>query len=109
MSRGELVTCHLKLEGGASVNDLRQTLTERYADEPFVRVAPEGIMPATQHVRGSNYVIIGAIEDRIPGRAIVITVLDNLVKGSAGQAIQNFNIAYGLEETTGLEKLPMFP
>jgi N-acetyl-gamma-glutamyl-phosphate reductase len=109
MSRGELVTCYVKLTNGASADDLRQTLNDRYADEPFVKIAPEGIMPATQHVRGSNYVISGVIEDRIPGRAIVITVLDNLVKGSAGQAIQNFNIAYGLEETTGLEQLPMFP
>ena len=60
-------------------------------------------------VRGSNYVVINVVPDRIPGRAIVISTLDNLVKGSAGQAIQNFNVAYGLEETTGIAQLPLFP
>ncbi len=109
MSRGELVTCHVKLTNGASADDLRATLQNRYQNEPFVRVIDEGIMPATQHVRGSNYVITAVFADRIPGRAIVITVLDNLVKGSAGQALQNLNIAYGFDETTGLEQMPMFP
>ncbi len=109
MSRGELVTCYVKLTNGATADDLRKTLSDHYNDEHFVQIAPEGVMPATQHVRGSNFVIIGVIEDRIPGRAIVIATIDNLVKGSAGQAIQNFNIAYGLDETTGLEQLPMFP
>ncbi len=109
MSRGELVTCHLKLTGGASADDLRKTLVERYQDEPFVMVAAKDVMPATQHVRGSNHTIVGVVEDRIPGRAIVIATLDNLVKGSAGQALQNFNIAFGLAETTGLGQMPLFP
>ncbi len=109
MSRGELVTCYVKLANGATAMELRETLTNRYADEPFVSVVPEGVMPATQHVRGSNFVIIGVIEDRIPGRAIVIATIDNLVKGSAGQALQNFNIAFGLDEAAGLEQMPMFP
>ena len=82
---------------------------EAYREEPFVHVAAAGVLPQTQNVRGSNYVQIGVVADRIPGRAIVISVLDNLVKGSAGQAIQNFNLMFGLEETTGLMQQPLFP
>lgn len=109
MSRGEMVTAYVRLTDGASADDLRATLKARYADEPFVKVVDEGVLPATQHVRGSNHVLIGVVKDRIDGRAIIITVIDNLVKGSAGQAIQNFNIAYGLDETTGLAQMPLFP
>ncbi len=108
MSRGELCTSYVRLKG-ATADDLRAKLAEAYAQEPFVHVAPEGMLPQTQNVRGSNYVQIGVIADRIAGRAIVISVLDNLVKGSAGQALQNMNIAFGLEETTGLLQLPLFP
>jgi N-acetyl-gamma-glutamyl-phosphate reductase len=67
------------------------------------------MIPATQHVRGSNFCHIGIFADRIPSRAIVVSAIDNLVKGSAGQALQNFNLMYGFEETTGLEQLPLFP
>ncbi len=67
---------------------------------PFVHVVEEGAIPATQHVRGSNYCHIGVFADRIPGRAIVVSAIDNLVKGSAGQALQNFNLMYGFDETT---------
>jgi N-acetyl-gamma-glutamyl-phosphate reductase len=109
MSRGELCTSYVRLAGGASAADLRQTLVERYADEPFVTVAEPGVLPQTQMVRGSNYVVVNVVPDRIPGRAIVISTLDNLVKGSAGQAIQNFNVAFGLDETLGIEQLPLFP
>ena len=109
MSRGELCTSYVRLTGGATPDDLRATLQDVYRDEPFVHVAPAGVLPQTQNVRGSNYVQIGVIPDRIPGRAIVISVLDNLVKGSAGQAIQNFNLMFGLEETTGLMQQPLFP
>ena len=108
MSRGELCTSYVRLKG-ASADDLRAALVTAYRNEPFVRVAPKGVLPQTQNVRGSNYVQIGVFADRIKGRAIVISVLDNLVKGSAGQAIQNMNIAFGLEETTGLLQLPLFP
>jgi len=109
MSRGELCTSYLRLAGGASADDLRAALAEAYRGEPFVHVAPPGVLPQTQNIRGSNYVQIGAFADRIPGRAIVISVLDNLVKGSAGQALQNFNLLFGLDETTGLTQLPLFP
>lgn len=109
MSRGELCTAYVRLAGGATADDLRQTLNEAYGDEPFIHVAKAGVLPRTQNVRGSNYVQIGVVADRIPGRAIVISVLDNLVKGSAGQAIQNFNVMFALEETTGLMQQPLFP
>ena len=109
MSRGELCTCHVRLADGATADALREALAERYADEPFVHVATEGALPRTQMVRGSNHCVIGVVADRIPGRAIVISTLDNLVKGSAGQAMQNLNLVFGIEETTGLEQLPLFP
>lgn len=109
MSRGELVTCYLRLEGKATADDLRAALQQAYADCPFICVAPEGTIPATQQVRGSNYCVIGVFADRMPGRAIVISTLDNLIKGSAGQALQNFNLMFGLPETAGLEQLPLFP
>jgi N-acetyl-gamma-glutamyl-phosphate reductase len=108
MSRGELCTSYVKLSG-ATADDLRSALSDAYSDEPFVHVAAKGVLPQTQNVRGSNYVQIGVFADRIAGRAIVISVLDNLVKGSAGQALQNMNVAFGLEETTGLLQLPLFP
>lgn len=109
MSRGELCTSYVRLENGATADDLRAELLQAYASEPFVTVADEGVLPQTQMVRGSNYVVVGVVPDRIPGRAIVISTLDNLVKGSAGQAIQNFNVAYGIDETMGIEQLPLFP
>ncbi len=109
MARGELCTCYVRLAGKATAGDLRQVLTNVYAASPFVRVVEEGVVPATQHVRGSNYCHVGVFADRIPGRAIVVSAIDNLVKGSAGQALQNFNVMHGLDETTALEQLPLFP
>ena len=109
MSRGELVTIHLSLASGSSVNDLREALDEAYKDEPFVHLLPVGIVPGTQDVRGSNECLIGVYADRIDGRAIVIATIDNLVKGSSGQALQNFNVRFGLDETSGLKQLALFP
>jgi N-acetyl-gamma-glutamyl-phosphate reductase len=109
MSRGELCTSYVRLAGKTKVADLHKALTDAYADSPFVRVVEERVIPATQHVRGSNYCHIGVFADRIQGRAIVVSAIDNLVKGSAGQALQNFNLMFGFDETTGLEQLPLFP
>jgi N-acetyl-gamma-glutamyl-phosphate reductase len=108
MSRGELCTSYVRLNG-ASADDLRAALEDAYRNEPFVHVAKKGVLPQTQNVRGSNYVQIGVFADRIKNRAIVISVLDNLVKGSAGQAIQNMNLMLGFPETTGLEQIALFP
>jgi N-acetyl-gamma-glutamyl-phosphate reductase len=109
MSRGELVTCYVRLVEENSAADLRASLADAYEDKPFVQIAEPGVIPATQNVRGSNYCQIGVFADRIAGRAIVISAIDNLVKGSAGQAIQNFNLMFGLSETAGLQQLPLFP
>lgn len=109
MNRGELCTSYVRCAEGQRAEDLRRTLEKAYQDEPFVHVAAAGEIPATRHVRGSNHVLIGVFEDRLPGRAIVVSTLDNLVKGSGGQAIQNMNVMYGLPETTGLTQLALFP
>lgn len=109
MSRGELITAHVKLAKDSNINDLRAVLESTYKDEPFIKILSEGKIPATSHVRGSNFCHINVFEDRIKGRAIVIAVIDNLVKGSAGQALQNFNIAFDFDETTALKQMPLFP
>jgi N-acetyl-gamma-glutamyl-phosphate reductase len=70
---------------------------------------PAGVAPATRHVRGSNHCLIGVFADRVKGRAIVLSVIDNLVKGAAGQAVQNMNLVHDIEETVGLEQAPLFP
>jgi len=109
MARGEFISAYTKLASGVSADDCHKALAERYASEPFVYMAPDGVMPGTQYVRGSNKVMLGVFADRVPGRVILMSTLDNLVKGSAGQALQNFNIMFGLEETAGLQQVTMFP
>lgn len=104
-NRGILATIHLRGDARA----IHATLYERYAREPFIVVLPYGEAPATRHVRGSNFAHVGVVADRIPGRAIVFSALDNLAKGSSGQAIQNANLMLGLDETAGLMAAPMFP
>lgn len=102
-------TMYVKLAEGASVDDLRAKLIERYANEPFVRVLDKGVVPHTRHVRGSNFCLMNVFPDRLSGRAIVIAVIDNLVKGASGQAMQNLNLVMGYPETTSLMQLAMFP
>ncbi len=109
MNRGELETITVELSPGRTAEDLRTAFATRYAGEPFVHLLPEGQAPATRMVRGSNHVVLNAFPDRIPGRAIVIVAIDNLVKGSSGQAIQNMNLMFGLPETMGLEAAALFP
>ncbi len=109
MNRGILSTIYVRLAPGNSIDSLREALMNEYAAEPFVHVVPAGVVPATRHVRGSNNCLIGLFEDRLPGRALVLSVIDNLVKGASGQAVQNMNIACGLPETTALEQAPLFP
>ena len=107
INRGELVT--IAVETAAPIAELRAALAARYADEPFVHLLPEGVAPSTRMVRGSNHAVLNVFADRLPGRALVIAAIDNLVKGSSGQAIQNFNLMFGLPETMGLEAAPLFP
>lgn len=109
MNRGILETIYVKLAGTATPDALRAHLQNHYSNEPFVRMVPEGVSPATRHVRGSNQLLIGVFPDRLPGRAIVISVIDNLVKGASGQLVQCMNAMFGLPEDRGLEQLPLFP
>ena len=105
MNRGILVTCYLR--GDPAM--IHQVLREAYAAEPFLRVLPFGALPSTRDIGGSNFCDIGVIGDRLPGRALVVAVLDNLTKGSSGQALQNANLMLGLPETAGLMLAPIFP
>lgn len=109
MSRGMLSTIYVQMTKGATANALRSAIANFYAKEPFVKVLAEGVTPETRHVRGSNYNLISVFEDRVPGRAIILSVIDNLVKGASGQALQNMNLLLGEKETTGLLQQPMFP
>jgi N-acetyl-gamma-glutamyl-phosphate reductase len=109
MTRGEYITAHVKMENGASVEDLRNTLLAQFANEPFVRIAPIGSVPDSRWVKGTNACVINVFADRILGRAIVISTIDNLLKGSGGQAIQNFNVSFGFDEVSGLTATPLFP
>jgi N-acetyl-gamma-glutamyl-phosphate reductase len=109
MNRGELETISVALAPGATAADLRTALDERYSTEPFVQVLAPGVHPATRMVRGSNLCVLNVFADRLPGRALVVAAIDNLVKGSSGQALQNMNLMFGLPETMGLEAAPLFP
>lgn len=109
MNRGELETIYARLAPEQTVADVKTCLEEAYKDEPFVTVLTGESMPATRMVRGSNHCVVNVFADRIPGRVIIVSAIDNLVKGSSGQAIQNMNLMLGLEETTGLMQAPMFP
>jgi N-acetyl-gamma-glutamyl-phosphate reductase len=109
MNRGILATIYVRLAKGAAVGDLRARLAEAYRGETFVRLTPEGSAPATRHVRGSNMALIGLFADRLPGRAILVSAIDNLVKGASGQAIQNMNVMFDLPESLGLSQVALFP
>jgi N-acetyl-gamma-glutamyl-phosphate reductase len=109
MNRGILSTIYVRGRDGQVANDLHALLLKSYMNEPFVHVLPLGEIPATRHIRGSNMTFIGVAHDRIPGRVIIGSALDNLVKGAAGQAVQNMNLMLGFPETTGLEQVALFP
>jgi len=109
MNRGILSTIYVRGIGGRAPQDLHAILTEAYRAETFVHVLPFGEMPQTRHVRGSNMTFIGVAADRIKGRAIIGSALDNLVKGASGQAVQNMNLVLGFPETMGLEQIALFP
>jgi N-acetyl-gamma-glutamyl-phosphate reductase len=109
MNRGILSTIYVRGLGGRAPEDLHAILLKQYANEPFVQVLPLGTMPQTRHVRGSNQTFIGVTKDRIAGRAIIVSALDNLVKGASGQAVQNMNLMLGFPEAMGLEQVALFP
>ena len=109
MSRGILSTIYAKATKALSQAELDGLYQEHYKSEPFVRVLPSGSLPATQYVRGSNYCDLAARFDKRTGRVVVLSAIDNLVKGAAGQAVQNMNLICGLPEGQGLEVVPFFP
>ncbi len=109
MSRGILTTTYAMLEKEVSTGDILNFLGEFYKESPFVRILPEGSFPNVSHVRGSNYCDIGARVDKRTNRLILVSAIDNLVKGASGQAVQNMNLMTGLEEDTGLLTVPLYP
>lgn len=104
-TRGIVMTCYLKGDADVAYG----VLAKAYADEPFIEVLPEGEIPQMKDVRASNFCHIGVAGDRIAGRVTVIATLDNLTKGSSGQAIQNANLMLGEDETDGLMAAPVYP
>jgi N-acetyl-gamma-glutamyl-phosphate reductase len=104
-SRGIVMTCYVKGDAEA----IHKTLEMAYAEEVFLNVLPFGEVPQMKDTRASNFCHIGVAGDRIPGRATVVAVLDNLTKGSSGQAIQNANLMLGVEEAAGLMAPPVYP
>lgn len=109
MNRGELETIYVKLADGQTPQQLKHCLAQAYQSSPFVHTLPDATAPATRMVRGSNQCVLNVFADRRPGHAIVVAAIDNLVKGSSGQAIQNMNVMFGLAETSGLEQVALFP
>ena len=108
MTRGMLTTIYAELLKGVSSDDIKNCFSSFYSGSPFIRICPEGKYPDTLHVRGTNYCDIGFKLDLRNNRVILISAIDNLVKGAAGQAVQNMNIMLGLDETAGLMNVP-FP
>jgi len=109
MSRGILTTAYARLRPGVTASQVRDAFHDQYAGEYFIRMLPEGVSPHTRWVYGSNFLDIGLFIDEVKGKVIVISALDNLTKGASGQAIQNFNLMFGVEETEGLKFGGIFP
>ncbi|MBB6443528.1 N-acetyl-gamma-glutamyl-phosphate reductase [Bacillus benzoevorans] len=109
ISRGIMATIYVQLQKELNIAQLNQLYQEHYQNAPFVRVYPEGHYPSIKGVSGSNYCDIGLHLDVRTGRLTIVSVIDNLMKGAAGQAVQNANIMYGLDETTGIDFIPMYP
>jgi N-acetyl-gamma-glutamyl-phosphate reductase len=109
ISRGIVSTMYLPLRASITAEELRQAYLDYYRSEPFIRVLPSGVFPDTARVRGSNQCHLAVELDERTGLVVAMTAIDNLVKGASGEAVQNMNIMVGVEETAGLEALPLFP
>ena len=109
MQRGILVTAYANLKKKVSYEEVKAAYDKYYANEKFVRVLDKDVVPETRWVEGSNYVDVNFKIDERTGRVIMMGAMDNLIKGAAGQAVQNMNLMFGLEESMGLEQIPMFP
>ena len=108
-TRGLVATCFARAPAGLTTGAALAVLTEAYAGAPFVRVLPAGSLPDSKRTTGANVVEIGAAIDARTGTAVVVAALDNLVKGAAGQAVQNLNLMMGYAETAGLEAMAVYP
>ncbi len=106
MSRGMLSTIYVKTDKSVCESDIRNCLNDFYAHSPFIRIHSENSFPDTQHVRGTNFCDIGFKTDKSGHNLILISAIDNLIKGAAGQAVQNLNIMFGMDETSGLNNVP---
>jgi len=109
MDRGILSTIYAVPHKATTTEKLVKLYQEYYRGEPFVRVLPPGSLPSTAFVRGSNFCDIAPLVDQRTGRIVIVSAIDNLVKGASGQAVQNMNIVCGFPETMGLEGLAIFP
>lgn len=109
MNRGILTTSYAKLNKKMSYEDIKAVYEKYYKDEYFIRLTKENIFPETKWVKGSNFCDIGIKVDERTNRVIVIGVIDNMIKGAAGQAVQNMNIMFDIDEKTGLEDVSIFP
>ncbi|XP_076896072.1 putative N-acetyl-gamma-glutamyl-phosphate reductase, chloroplastic [Bidens hawaiensis] len=109
MSQGMELTINVRMAPGASVEDLKQHLMGFYEKEEFVVLLAGDQAPHIEGVRGSNGCHINVFRDGIPGRAIIISVMDKLVKGASGQALQNLNLMTGIPENVGLSRMPLSP
>ncbi len=106
MNRGIIATCYANLSKDISEEEIRDIYNKYYKDEKFVRVLDKGVVPETRFTKGSNYVDVNFFIEKRTNRLIMIGTLDNIVKGAAGQAVQNMNILFGLKEDTGLNLVP---
>ena len=106
MNRGIIATCYANLSKNISEEEIRDIYNKYYKDEKFVRVLDKGVVPETRFTKGSNYVDVNFFIEKRTNRLIMIGTLDNIVKGAAGQAVQNMNILFGLKEDTGLNLVP---
>jgi len=109
MNRGILVTAYASLKKEVSYEQVKEIYDQYYEKEYFVRVLNKDICPETRWVEGSNFVDVNFKIDNRTGRVIMMGAMDNLVKGAAGQAVQNMNLMFGLDETEGLRLVPVFP
>jgi N-acetyl-gamma-glutamyl-phosphate reductase len=109
ITRGIMTTIYVKLQTKMTTEQVYELYNEVYKQHPFIRIRPINTYPSVKEAAGSNYCDIGVNVDERTGRLTIVSVIDNLMKGAAGQAVQNANMMYGLDETTGLEMVPLYP
>ena len=109
INRGMISVIYVENEKGVSAADLKSALENKYKGEKFVKIAADKYVPTMRDVATTNMALINVFADRVEGRSIIISAIDNLTKGASGQAVQNMNIVFGLDEDMGLNFTPVFP